>query len=175
MMSAQHSGMPRIEPDLTSAFHMDWLVPLDDVSADDHTRAVAEKAPALLRAARFLQAQRLGDEPDDIEVRLWVEAACGPACVSITWEPGPARFGFHLLDESLHERLACIVFHDLPCIDADTSLRQADDILDAAMSAVLDAPDSAGLDELAQRIRAARHARRIPVREGPRSGLGVDR
>lgn len=165
--------MPGFDPALASPFHLDWLVPLDGLTEDDYTRAVAEKAPAILRAARFMDAQRLGDDPSDIEVRLWVEAACGSACVSITWEPGAARFGFHLLDESLRERLACIVFHDLPCVDADQSAREADAILDAAMRAVLDAEARADAAELAERIRRTQ-TRRVPVVEGVASDPGVD-
>lgn len=166
--------MPGFDPSLASAFHMDWLVPLDDVTEDDYTRAVAEKAPALLRSARFMQAQRLGDDATDIEVRVWIEAACGPACVSITWEPGIQRFGFHLLDESLRERLACVVFHELPCVDADASAREADAVLDAAMRAVLEAEERAGASDLAARVRASARLRRVPVAEGSAFPHGVD-
>src|SRR5438067_9308018 len=102
---------------MASPFHMEWLAPLDVTTEDDYARAVAEKSEAILRAARFMTALR-AEEPTDVEVRVWVEAACGSACVSVTWEPGPRRYGFHLLDDALRERLACIVFEALPCVDA---------------------------------------------------------
>jgi hypothetical protein len=167
--------MPGFDPALASPFHMDWLVPLDGVTEDDYTRAVAEKAQAILRAARFIAAQQVGEDASDVEIRVWVEAACGNACVSITWEPGPARFGFHLLDEGLRERLGCIVFHDVPSVDADQSMRQADHILDAAMRAVLDMDDRARLDELAHRVRESAAPRRVPVVEGSPFDHGVDK
>lgn len=137
--------MPGFDPALASPFHVDWLVPLDDVTEDDYSRAVAERAVSILRAARYMDAQRMGDDPCDIEVRLWVEAACGSACVSITWEPGVAKFGFHLLDETLRDRLACIVFHDVPSVDADESARQGADLA---------------------RALGAQPTRRLPVAEG---------
>ena len=122
--------MTRIDPTLASLFRMDWLVPLDATSEDDYTRAVAEKAGVMLESARFMATQ---ETPRDMEVRVWVEAACSNACVSITWEPGVQRFGFYLLDESLQERLACVMFDELPCVDAVESEAQADRILAAAL------------------------------------------
>jgi hypothetical protein len=130
----------RFDPVLASPFRMEWLVPLDATAQDDYTRAVAEKAEALLRSARFMDAMR-ADEPHDLEVRLWVEAACGNACVSITWEPGARAFGFHLLDESLHDRLACIVFDALPCVDARESDRQLASLVEAMRRLRIDGPD----------------------------------
>jgi hypothetical protein len=52
--------------------------------------------------------------------------------VSVTWEPGAERFGFHLLDETLHERLACVVFDALPSVDAVESEAQFARVLEAA-------------------------------------------
>src|SRR5439155_17489784 len=100
-------------------------VPLDATSEDDYTRAVAEKADALLRAAQFVGSS------SDHEVRIWIEAAAASACVSVTHEPGARSFGFYLLDESLTERLACVVFDDLPCVGARESEAQLGAILDA--------------------------------------------
>lgn len=125
----------KIDPAMASLFRVEWLVDLDETTQDDYTRAVAEKADGLLRSARFVSEQQIAG-PHDVEVRVWVEAALGNACVSVTWEPGPQRFGFHLLDESLTERLACVVFDKLPCVDASESLSQADLILGAAMRAL---------------------------------------
>jgi hypothetical protein len=125
----------KIEPAMTSLFRVEWLADLDETTQDDYTRAVAERADVLLRSARFMSEQHLAG-PHDVEVRVWVEAALGSACVSVTWEPGVRRFGFHLLDETLTERLACVVFDDLPCVDASESLSQADLILNAAMRAL---------------------------------------
>jgi len=131
----------RFDPVLASPFRMDWLAPLDATTQDDYTRAVAEKAEALLRSARFMDAQRASEPGLDLEVRLWVEAACGNACVSITWEPGAQAFGFHLLDDSLRDRLACIVFDALPCVDARESDRQLDSLVEAMRRLRIDGPD----------------------------------
>jgi hypothetical protein len=117
-----------LDPTLSSLFRMEWLAALDATTRDDHTRAVAERAEAILRGALFVQENR---GAADVEVRVWVEGACGSACVSITWEPGPARFGVHLLDESLRERLACVVFETLPCVTASQSASQLDSLLEA--------------------------------------------
>lgn len=155
--------MKRLDPTLASMFHMDWLVPLDVTTEDDYTRAVAEKAEVLLQSARFM-SMHIATGKVDMEVRLWVEAAVGNACVSITWEPGPQRFGFHLLDESLRERLACVVFHALPCVDAEESIRQADSILDAALFALAD-KSGRDLADVADAVRHARDAVRVPVKE----------
>lgn len=160
--------MKRLDPTLASMFHMDWLVPLDVTTEDDYTRAIAEKADVLLQSARFM-ATHLATGKVDMEVRVWVEAAVGSACVSITWEPGPQRYGFHLLDETLKERLACIVFHALPCVDAEESLQQVDRILDAALSAMTEAR-GADLDAIADAIRNAKNDPgadyvRVPVKE----------
>lgn len=122
--------MKRLDPILASPFHLEWLEELDATTQDDFARAVAEKAEAILRSARFMSALR-AEDPTDLEVRLWVEGACGSACVSITWEPGPARFAFHLLDETLRERLACVVFDAFPCVRAAESRGQAAALLDA--------------------------------------------
>jgi hypothetical protein len=108
-----------------SLFHMEWLVAIDPTEADDYTRAVAEKADALLDGAAFVGEQA------DVEARIWVEAACASACVSITYEPGDRAHGFHLLDDTLRERIACVVFDDLPCVGASDSNDQAAAILDA--------------------------------------------
>lgn len=130
--------MQPFDPALASPFRVEWLVESDEVTQDDLSRAVAEKAEAILRSARFIAAHQ-GAEPTDIEVRVWIEAANGPACVSITWEPGFHAFGFHLLDETLRERLACIVFTELPCISAEVSDEQADEVLRAALEAIREA------------------------------------
>lgn len=108
-----------------SQFHLEWLVPVAPTEADDHARAVADKADALLRAAAFID----GDATH--EVRVWIEAACESACVSVTFEPGARAYAFHVLDESLQERLACVVFDDLPCVGAQESSGQLGSILDA--------------------------------------------
>lgn len=154
--------MKAFEPALASPFRIDWLVPLDATTQDDHTRAIAEKATPILRAARFLHAHQ-GDEPTDMEIRVWVEAANAPGCVSITWEPGYHAFGFHLLDETLRERIATIVFRDLPCIAGETSHQQADDILRAALTAIREAEERATPTELAARVREAEKNVRVPV------------
>lgn len=159
--------MKRFDPVLTSPFHMEWLVPLDATTEDDYTRAIAEKAEAILRSARFMGTLRASD-PTDLEVRLWVEAAQANACVSITWEPGVERYGFHLLDESLRERLGCIVFDALPCVDAQESADQADRIMDAAVRAMQDA-ESRTPEAVAEHYRASRDEfTRVPVQEAVR-------
>ena len=159
--------MKAFDPTLASPFRVDWLVPLDATTQDDYTRAIAEKAEPILRAARYIHAQQQGDAPTDIEIRLWIEAATAPGCVSITWEPGYHAFGFHLLDETLRERIAAIVFTQLPCIDGDASDAQADDILRAALSAIRDAEARATPAELAARVRdgvrEAEKTVRVPV------------
>lgn len=121
------------DPTLASPFRLEWLVEADRVMQDDLARAIAEKAEAILRAARFVGSQR---DESDVEVRVWIEGAAGPGCVSVTWEPGARAFGFHVLDESLRERLACIVFRDLPSVSAEASDAQVADIL-AALSETL--------------------------------------
>lgn len=159
--------MKGLDKTMASLFHMDWLVPMDATTEDDYTRAVAEKADVLLKSARFMTEQRPigGTGRDvDLEVRVWVEAAVSNACVSITWEPGPQRFGFHLLDESLRERLACIVFHEVPSIDASQSFAESDAILDAAFHA-LHASRQAELARVADAVREAGRARRVPVED----------
>lgn len=150
--------MKPFDPALASPFHMEWLVPADQVSQDDLTRAVAEKAEAILRSARFIGQHQQGDRTD-MEVRVWIEAAHGPACVSITWEPGYHAFGFHVLDESLRERLACVVFHELPCIRAETSASQAESILRATLAAIREAEEDTV---------------RVPVIETTRRDVGID-
>ena len=117
---------PRLETTPTpSLFHVEWLVPLDVTGQDDLTRAVAEKADALLRAAAFIgrDAQQ--------EVRVWVDAAAASACVSVTFEPRSDRHGFYLLDDTLTQRLACVVFDDVASIGAPESEQQLVAILDA--------------------------------------------
>lgn len=141
----------KIDPAHSGMFRVDWLVPLDATTQDDYTRAIAEKAHALLRSASFVSEQQL-EGPHDVEVRVWVEAAVANGCVSITWEPGEEKFGFHLLDESLKERLGCVVFEKVPCVDGGESIEQADRILEAAMRAVLQGSDS---DSVASRVREA--------------------
>jgi hypothetical protein len=141
----------KIEPAMASLFRVEWLTDLDETTQDDYTRAVAEKADVLLRSARFMSEQHLAG-PHDVEVRVWVEAALGNACVSVTWEPGPQRFGFHLLDESLTERIACVVFDDLPCVDASESRSQADLFLRAALRALEE-------DNVRVRVKDARERR----------------
>lgn len=164
--------MKAFDPTLAGAFHVDWLAPLDRITQDDFARAVAEKADVLLRAAKFIDMQHLSGG-HDVEVRVWVEAASGPACVSITWEPGPGRYGFHLLDETLKERLGCVVFHDLPCVDAAESLGQADAILDAAVRALTEAAARSGdVPTWADEVRHAIRAVRVPVEEGPKADEG---
>ncbi|MFA5862671.1 MAG: hypothetical protein WDA16_13350 [Candidatus Thermoplasmatota archaeon] len=151
---AEHALVKRFDPVLTSPFHMEWLVPLDATTEDDYTRAIAEKAEAILRSARFMSALH-ADDPTDLEVRLWVEAAQANGCVSITWEPGVQRFGFHLLDESLRERLGCIVFDALPCVGASESLTQAQEVMDAALEAMANA-ERKEPDAVAAYVRASR-------------------
>lgn len=167
--------MKAFDPATASAFRLEWLVPLDATATDDYTRAVAEKADVLLRAARFIDMQHLSGG-HDVEVRIWVEAAHGPACVSVTWEPGPGRYGFHLLDETLRERLGCIVFEDLPCVNAEESLGQADKILDAAFRALAESAARAGADlpAWADDVRHAVRSVRVPVQEGPVADTGID-
>lgn len=161
------------DPALASPFRMEWLVPLDSVTQDDYTRAVAEKAETILRSARFVEMNHQATGAD-MEIRLWVEAASGSACVSVTWEPGQARFGFHLLDETLRERLGCVVFEEVPSVTAEASVSQADLILEAAMRAVLEAERHADATELAERVRHATKTRRVPVAEGPAADSGVE-
>lgn len=156
--------MKPFDPALASPFRVEWLVPMDETSQDDFSRAVAEKAVPILRAARYMSAQQQGDTPVDMEIRVWIEAATAPGCVSITWEPGANAFAFHLLDETLRDRLAVVVFRDIPCIDADASDQQADDILRAAMQAIRDAEERAGIPELAERVREATRANERTVR-----------
>lgn len=166
--------MKSFDPGLASPFRVDWLVPLDEVTKDDYTRAIAEKAAAILRSARFI-ASHQGDAPTDMEVRVWVEAATSPGCVSITWEPGFHAFGFHLLDDSLRERLGAIVFREFPCIDGDASDQQADDILRAALAAIREAEEREMPSQLAERVRTATKTVRVPVVETTASfDHGVD-
>jgi hypothetical protein len=147
------------DPALASAFRIEWLVECDQVTQDDLSRAIAEKAEPILRAARFIHAHQ-GADRTDMEIRVWVEAAVGPACVSITWEPGIQAFGFHLLDDSLRDRLAVVVFSDLPCVDADAS--------EMEVSAILAAMHEAA--ELAETRTV-----RVPVIEKNPVDTGVDR
>lgn len=150
------------DPALASPFRVDWLLPLDATTQDDYTRAIAEKAEPILRAARFIHTHQ-GAQPTDIEIRIWIEAANTPACVSTTWEPGYHAFAFHLLDETLRERIATIVFHDLPCIDGEASDAQADDILRAALAVLRDAEERS-TPELAARARdATEKTVRVPI------------
>lgn len=158
------------DPTLSSAFRMEWLVPIEGALADDFERAVAEKAASLLRSARFI-GMHADHQGVDMEVRVWVEAAASNACVSITWEPGVGRFGFHLLDEALKERLACIVFEKLPCVDAQESVAQEDRILAAALEALR---EGRTMEEKAQLAREATKARRVEVRSARDVDLGVD-
>lgn len=155
--------MRSFDPALASPFRIEWLVDADRVMQDDYTRAVAEKAEAVLRSARFIEEHQQG-EPTDVEVRVWVEAASGPACLSITWEPGAQAFGFHLLDETLRERLACVVFRDLPCVDVDASELQAEAILRATLEAIREAEES-------EPVRTIR----VPVVEATPVDSGVER
>ncbi|HUR68860.1 MAG TPA: hypothetical protein VM370_06400 [Candidatus Thermoplasmatota archaeon] len=130
---------PPYDPALASPFRIDWLVEADALTRDDYERAVAEKAEAILRSAKFVHAHQ-GSAPTDIEVRVWIEAAVAPGCVSITWEPGFHAFGFHILDETLRERLACIVFRDLPCLDAEGSDEELARVLDALTATLQPVP-----------------------------------
>jgi hypothetical protein len=155
---------------LASPFRIEWLTPLDATTKDDFSRAVAEKAEAILRSARFI-SQHQGATPVDMEIRIWVEAATAPGCVSITWEPGFHAFAFHLLDETLKERLACVVFADFPCIDADASDQQTDDILRAALKAIREAEDR-DVGALAESVRNAKSVR-VPVLD-PKVDSGVE-
>lgn len=157
-----------LDPALASTFTMDWLVPLDTTTQDDYARAVADKADVILRSAQFLGIQH-ETTGTDLEVRIWIEAACANACVSITFEPGDAKFGFYLLDESLRERLACVVFEKIPCVAAEASLQQADRILDAALEAMREAPEGSDPHERLLRLRDAMRSVRVPVTEGPRA------
>ena len=166
--------MKAFDPALAAAFRMDWLVPLDRTTQDDYARGVAEKADVLLRSARFIDMQQLSGG-HDVEVRVWIQAATGPACVSITWEPGPGLYGFHLLDETLRERLGCIVFEGIPCVDAGESESQADRVLDAAIRALTEATARGQTPlEWAEDVRHALQATRVPVQEGPRPEPGTE-
>lgn len=157
----------KLDPTLASPFRLDWLVDVDATTEDDYGRAVAEKAEVLLRSAQFLDLQRQTASAD-LEVRVWIEAACGPACVSITYEPGVGRHAFHVLDETLRERLACVVFDAIPCVDGAESDAQAGKILDAAMRALQDAQKrGTSLEEWADAVRESK-TRRVNVQEGPR-------
>ncbi len=99
-------------------FELDWLVPLPD--GDAYMAAIAGKAQALLSAVRYVEnAHHAGH---DSEVRVWLNPDAVGGCITVAWEPGLAKFGIHLLDESLRERLACIVLHDVPCVDASATL-----------------------------------------------------
>lgn len=167
--------MKAFDPTLAGAFRMDWLVAMDRTAQDDFTRAVAEKADVLLRSARFIDMQHLSGG-HDVEVRVWVLAATGPACVSITWEPGPGLYGFHLLDETLKERLACVVFEDLPCVNAEESESQADRVLDAALRALMESTARGETPAAwADDVRHAMQATRVPVQEGPRPEPPADK
>lgn len=157
----EEESVKAFDPNTASPFRVDWLVPMDDVTADDYTRAIAEKADAILRSARFI-AHNQGATPTDMEIRVWVEAATSPACISITWEPGFHAFGFHLLDETLRDRLAAVVFRDLPCIDGEASDQQADDILRAALRAITEAEGRDAM-QIADRLRAVEKTVRVPV------------
>lgn len=134
----------KYDPALASPFRMDWLVDdIDKTSRDDLTRAIAEKAASILRSARFV-GMHAQHQDTDIEVRVWVEAAAMNACVSVTWEPGAGRYGFHLLDDTLRERLACVVFENVPSLDADGSASQVGTVVDALRGArrlEINAPD----------------------------------
>ena len=150
---------------MSSPFHVEWLVAMDDTSADDYARAVAEKAEVLLHSARFIDLQRVGGQAD-LEVRVWVEAACGNACVSITYEPGPGLYGFHVLDETLRERLGCVVFDAVPCVTARESVDQADRLLDAALEALAEAQArEKSATAWADEMRHARKSVRVPVKD----------
>lgn len=155
--------MKSFDPTLAGPFRIDWLVEADPVYQDDLGRAVAEKAEAILRGARFVSEQLAGDATD-VEVRVWIEGASGPACVGVTWEPGAQAFGFHVLDETLRERIACIVFRDLPCVDADASDAQAEAILRATLDAIHEA-------EGEEPVRTVR----VPVVETSAVDPGVER
>lgn len=157
--------MKPFDPALASPFRVDWLVPLDAVTQDDFTRAISEKAEAILRSARFI-AQHQTANPTDMEVRVWIEAAQAPGCVSITWEPGFHAFGFHLLDDSLKERLAAIVFRDFPCIDGNASDEQADEILRAALAAISEAEADDELVTRPSRAIGADKTVRVSIVEG---------
>ncbi|MEA3198925.1 MAG: hypothetical protein QOE90_353 [Thermoplasmata archaeon] len=149
-------------------FRLDWIESLDATTRDDYARAIAEKADVLLRGAQFLDLQR-DTAQTEVEVRVWVEAACGSACVSITWEPRPGRYGFYLLDETLRERLACVVFEGVPCVDAPESAEQADRVLAAALKAMRDAQRAGeGPAAWADAVRDSERPFRVPVQDGPK-------
>lgn len=161
--------MSNIDPTLASPFHLEWLVPMDETTAEDFERAVAEKAASILRSARFV-GMHAEHQDTDMEVRVWIEAAVANGCVSITWEPGAGRYGFHLLDETLRDRLACVVFEKVPSIDAEESLGQTAKMLDAAIDALR---DGRTLEDKAQLVRDTR-SRRVEV-QARDVDLGVDR
>lgn len=172
MGSRREWGVKAFDPTLASPFRVDWLTPMDALTKDDYTRAIAEKADAILRSARFI-SQHQGAAPIDMEIRVWVEAATAPGCVSVTWEPGFHAFGFHLLDESLKERLACIVFENHPCIDGEASDAQSDDILRAALQALREGEAHRDAGTLAGRLREASRTVRVPVID-PTVDTGVE-
>lgn len=146
--------MSPLDPTLSSPFRIEWLEPVEPADEDDFGRAVAEKAEAILQAATFMASQQRPGDRTDMEIRVWVQGARASACVSITWEPGAQAFGFYVLDESLRDRMAVLVFDALPCMSADETLGQAGEILAAAL-------------ESTKSIR-------IPVLEGPAVDPGID-
>lgn len=163
--------MKTFDARLASPFRVDWIETLDAVTQDDYARAVAEKAEVLLRSAEFLDLQRATAHAD-LEVRVWIEAACGPACVSITYEPGQQRYGFYVLDETLRERLGCVVFEDIPCVDARESSLQADRVLAAAIKAMREAQGNSPLPSgWADAVRDSARTFRLTVEEGPKPDL----
>ncbi len=107
-----------------------WLVATDPDFVAQTERAIRAKAPAILRAAAFVSAEN--KEGHDAEARVWA----GAVCVSVTWEPGAASYGFHVLDETLRERLACILFPGVPCVDSEGSAREVEVMLDALRATI---------------------------------------
>ncbi|GEM_PF-4490486 len=166
--------MKAFDERFASPFRVDWIAAVGAPAEDDYARAVAEKADVLLRSAAFLDLQR-ATAGADLEVRVWIEAACGSACVSVTWEPGARRHGFYLLDETLRERLGCVVFDGVPCVDAAESQAQGDRILGAALRAMREAHQAGAPAEAWKgAIEEATSSVRVPVSEGTDVDLGVD-
>jgi len=107
-----------------------------DADADHIVRALQARTDSLRRAATFVQAER--DSGGDGEARVWVEADSGPICVSVTWEPGHARFGFYVMDGMAEERLACIRIPGVPTLSARKAIEPPRDFVEAAMRATVE-------------------------------------
>lgn len=105
----------RVDPDLASAFRVDWLEDLTRNEREDVERAVAEKAGVVVKSARHAR-EIYEDTGAEIEIKVWLETGIAPACVTVHWE---ARLGKHyalVMDPTGRERLAALVFERLPTV-----------------------------------------------------------